>query len=184
MSSSNFDLTGDAFTKLDHLMQAMGDTTPVMQAIGRIFVTKIQLGFKESRNPWGVPWAPLKVRSGKPLIDTRRLLSSIVYAATSDSVEVGTNVSYAPYHHFGFTVHKKESTKDLYFHQDRSGNVGNRFVKKGKSNFVQQAIIKAHDVTVPARPFLPLTASNIVELPDSWTNDAMRAFARFIEGKL
>lgn len=183
MSKVTFDLTDDAFVGLDRIAQALGDTTPLMQTIGRILTTKIQLGFRASTSPWGVPWAPLKVRKGQPLIDTRRLLSSITYNAGDGYVDIGTNVSYAPYHQFGFTVHVAEHTKDLYFMQDRSGNVGNRFVRKDRSNFVQKAIVKAHDIVVPARPFLPITQDE-VNLPQSWANDSLQAIRSFYESKL
>lgn len=183
MAKVTFDLTGNAIIDLDRIAAVVGDTTPVMQTIGRILTTKIQFGFINAVSPWGAPWAPLKARDGTPLIDTRRLLSSITYNAGDGYVDIGTHVSYAPYHQFGFTVHVAEHSKDLYFMQDRAGNVGNRFVRKDRSNFVQKAIVKARDIVVPARPFLPIT-KNEVNLPQSWANDSLQAIRSFYESKL
>lgn len=62
---------------------------------------------------------------------------------------------------YGFTAHIPERTTDIttYKSINKSGdyNKNGRFVKKGKSNFAQDfkgVVIPAHDVNVPARPFL------------------------------
>lgn len=70
-------------------------------SIGRSLLTKIQLGFRTSTNPWGAPWKPITHRKGKPLVDTGRLRSSMNYRVQGDSVLIGTNVQYGRFQHFG-----------------------------------------------------------------------------------
>lgn len=72
--------------------------------------------------------------------------------------EGGTPVAeYAAYNEYGATIEIPERTQTLYFKRKRDGSVGNRFVKKGKSDFAQDATVKAHTVTIPSRPFLRST---------------------------
>ena len=44
-------------------------------------------------------------------------------------------------------------TQDLHFKQGKNGEVGNRFVKKNKADFVQTVTIPAHKIVIPPRPF-------------------------------
>ena len=184
MSVVTFDLTGNAFVELDKIMRVLGDTTPVLNIMGRVFKTKIQFCFRDSKDPWGVPWKPIVYRDGKPLIDTRRLLSSITANVTANTLEVGTNVEYGPYHQFGFTRHVEAHTKEVYFMRKRDGSIGNRFVSPSKSNFAQEVFVKAHDIVTPGRPFLPIREGDVIDLPTGWANDAVKAVVRFYEGKL
>jgi len=39
------------------------------------------------------------------------------------------------------------------------------------SDFAQSVIFGAHTVTVPARPYLPITPQHTVDLPASWQAD-------------
>jgi phage virion morphogenesis protein len=141
---------------LAQLKERTSDTQPAMAAIGRFLVSKIQMGFRTSRDPWGNAWAALKFRSGQPLRDTGRLRNSIHYAATPQEVTVGTNVSYAAVHQFGAVI-KPKTAKALVF------TAGGR-------------TIFARSVTVPARPFMPIGQP----LPDSWEQGIKEALSRAI----
>lgn len=61
-------------------------------------VTQVKLGFRQSRDPYGNAWAPLKHRDGRPLRDTGRLNNSFTAKAENGRLRVGTNVEYAPTH--------------------------------------------------------------------------------------
>ena len=55
--------------------------------------------------------------------------------------EGGTPVAeYAAYNEYGATIEIPERTQTLYFKRKRDGSVGNRFVKKGKSDFAQGSV--------------------------------------------
>jgi phage gpG-like protein len=54
-------------------------------------------------NPWKISWRA-RMQGGETLRDTGRLMNSYTYNVLSNGVEVGTNVEYAPYLHFGATI--------------------------------------------------------------------------------
>lgn len=94
----------DALHRLLLALPLGGDATPAFKSMGRALKTGVQLRFREEKAPDGSAWKPSKraiAEGGKTLQLTRRLLRSITYAATYDSVEVGTNVVYAAIHQFG-----------------------------------------------------------------------------------
>lgn len=106
-------------------------TLPLMQIIAQDLENSTRLRFTDSRDPNGVPWAPITLaaklsrarrlasKSGQtlrtmnvaklraflgpaqPLLDTRVLANSITSRATNTYAEVGTNKNYAPTHQFG-----------------------------------------------------------------------------------
>lgn len=58
---------------------------------------------------------------------------------------------------FGSEIDVPARTQDLHFKQRKDGTVGNRFVKKGKANFVQAVTIPEHRIVIPPRPFFRKT---------------------------
>lgn len=69
--------------------------------MGAEALTQVQLGFRESRDPFGTSWPALKRRIGKPLLDTGRLRASFSYRPGVRGFEIGTNVQYAKFHQYG-----------------------------------------------------------------------------------
>ncbi len=66
----------------------------------------------------------------------------------------GTSVAMvAAQNEYGGLVYQPARTQTLEFKQNKVGEVGNRFVKKGKGNFVQDVVIPAHAFYIPSRPF-------------------------------
>lgn len=114
-----------------------GDMSRVLAETARDLVDE---GFAESKAPDGTPWAPLSMRDGQPLRDTRRLQSSFTYQTNARGFELGTNVEYAAIHQFGGTITPKRA-KRLRF----AGPNG--------------APVFASSVRIPARPMLPKTVS-------------------------
>ncbi len=143
---------------LQALLGAMQDMTPLMEEIGEDAKAESDLAFRDSRSPFGIPWARLSLvtriqriqrvasnftKSGKikknprgidatPLRDTGRLAASISVDAGPDSVEIGSNLPYAPTHQLG--------AKRGEFGSNRRGSP-----------------IPWGDI--PARPFLPMPDS-------------------------
>lgn len=62
-------------------------------------------------------------------------------------------VAVAAINEFGGTITIPERKATLYF-KETNGNVGNRFVKKDKSNFAQDVNIGETTINIPSRPFL------------------------------
>jgi len=133
---------------------------PVMAALGGSIAEEIRANFREGADPYGNKWRPLKTRAGQPLLDTGRLRNSINYNVTRpNEVVIGTNVFYAPVHQFGAEIHPVYA-KML------------RFVPRGSKK-----PIFAKKVTIPPRPFLPLSG-----MPPAWESVVMGQLARYVEG--
>jgi phage virion morphogenesis protein len=156
------------------LRTRIGNLQLVMASIGQRLVTQTDLAFRSERDPWGNAWQRLsrstlrQRRTGKGtggakiLRDTGRLAGSISYRASADQVVVGTNVVYAAIHQFGGDIQRKAHT--LYFRTNRAGTVvGNRFVRKAKSNFA--LTVGPYSIHIPPRPFLSIDASGRADLP-------------------
>jgi phage virion morphogenesis protein len=175
---------------LRDLQARCGNLKPVMQTVGQTLVTQADLGFRAEKDPWGTPWKKLKAatlrarrgrrKGAKILRDTGRLAGSINYRATADSVTVGTNVIYAAIHQFGGTIQRAARQHTLYFKTNKKQTeVGNRFVRKSRSNFAQDVTIGAHAITIPARPFLPIRNGR-VDLPADTLDDILDHFNRYL----
>ena len=119
-------------------------------------------------SPDGTPWVALspryqrwkdRKRPGVPKLkfDFHMLGDQLSSKVAGDSVLVGTNAKYGAIHQFGGTVDHPARQSAVFFKRDRGGQVGNRFVKKGRSNFAQRAMIPAYKVRIPARPWLGLS---------------------------
>ncbi len=147
---------------LDHLRERVTDMQPAMQGIGNKMFQFINLGFEESKDPWGNSWEKLSVAtmlkrrhgagagSDKPLVNFGHLASSFSAQADANSVTVGTDWmdgtidNGAAIHQFG-------------------GQAG-----------------RGHKVTIPARPFLPIR-DDVGELPDVWRESILSIIQRRIE---
>jgi phage virion morphogenesis protein len=150
--------------KLKALQQAADDKQAVFGRVGAAILTKVQLGFKTTTDPWGNQWSPLKYRRGQALSDTGRLRRSIRSVADADGVTVGTNLKYARIHQFGGKL--KERNQVLIF------GAGGKFIsrKQAKRSFFVSniAFSKIGEGKIPARPYLPLNADGEVALPPTW----------------
>jgi phage virion morphogenesis protein len=160
----------DVRRQLGALLDAVQNPAPVLREIGQTLVTTSDLAFRGQRDPWGAPWEPLaastlrqrrrgkRAGSARILRDTGRLATSISYQLGTDgrSVDVGTNVEYAAIHQFGGEIQRAASTRTLYFRQRKDGSVNNRFSRRSRANFAQDAQVGAYSITLPARPYLPL----------------------------
>ena len=148
---------------IDGLAKQAGHLRPVMQVIGRKVSNRVRLGFRAGQEPSGARWKPLRFRNGQPLRDTGRLLASITSQAGDDYVDIGTNVKYGPVHQFGAVI-KPKKAKRLVFKTP----YGLAFAKQ---------------VTVPARPFLPLDKAGNVNLPPDWSADVLSALRAHFQPK-
>lgn len=80
--------------------------------IGAGLVGSLQMRFVHGvdvdGNPWKMSWRA-RMQGGQTLRDTGRLMNSYTYNVLGSGVEVGTDVVYAPYLHFGATILPKTS---------------------------------------------------------------------------
>jgi len=156
-----------ARAKIKALADSTSNMQPVFATVGSIIRNRIRLCFKLGIDPWGSPWAALKIRKGQPLRDTGRLQASITSRPDSTGVTIGTNlqnngVRYPAVHQFGATIEPK---------------TGKRLVFPGPGG----KLIFAKKVTIPARPFLPLTKASTVALPPDWSAAVTRALRAYFK---
>ena len=86
--------------QLQQLMSV--NKTRALEEIGQYVTSEVQQRFARSEDHEGRAWQSLKYRVGKPLVDTGVLRSSITHRILNgNSVEIGTNVTYAAIHNYG-----------------------------------------------------------------------------------
>lgn len=89
------------------LNQFNADKFQLYDEIGAELSHRVQVRFLDSvdvdGNPWKISWRA-KLQGGQTLRDTGRLMNSYTHNVLSSGVEVGTNVEYAPYLHFGAKI--------------------------------------------------------------------------------
>jgi phage gpG-like protein len=99
-------VSGD-FTGLARLIgQVSAVTTPewqaqLLQGMGVAALKQLMDQFRDSRDPYGKPWAPLVLRKGKPLLDTGRMRASATLVPLPHGFEIVIGASYAATHQYG-----------------------------------------------------------------------------------
>lgn len=139
----------DAQRALARLIDAGGDTEPMMDEIGGMLVASTVQRFEQGVAPDGTPWKEsirAREQGGQTLVDSARLKQSITHRPAPGQVEVGTNVIYAAIQQFGGTITAK-SARALVFRIPGAG----------------WATVSS--VTIPARPFLGLSDEDAAEIP-------------------
>lgn len=163
--------------KVQAKFKELGTQSPTVRraidAFARVLLNRIKMGFRTSRSPAGASWKPLNpklTRTGQPLVDTGRLRNSVGSRRDGDAVVIGTNLrtpkggySLGAVHQFGAVI-VPQKAKFLVWSP-----------KGGKG------LIFAKRVTIPARPFMPVTANGIVDLPPAWAQSALKAMAAALE---
>lgn len=158
----------------------------VLTEMSRSLRTLVQEGFERERSPDGVPWQQLKpatVRqrgNAHPILRVQGdLYRSLQPGTSADTAFVGTNWPYARAHQFGARIARQGGRTTLYFRRGRDGRVGNRFVRRRRSNFQQDATVGPYEIVIPARPYL-FTAQGRVPRP--WQERMLAIMVRRLGG--
>ncbi len=134
-------------------LEGLGKSRALMAQIGETLVQSTRERFHQSRDPEGRRWQPLNPayaagkRGRKILVEAGMrggLMGSIAYRAEDDRVTVGTNKVYAAPHQFGAVIRPKNAARLV-------------FPLGGRAVFARQ-------VTIPARPFLGISADDRREI--------------------
>jgi phage virion morphogenesis protein len=141
----------------DAVEAAMHNPQPMMEAIGDGLVSSTHMRFVTQSGPDGASWTALNPayargkRNTRILTESGRLRDSITSEAARSEVRVGTNVVYGAIHQLGGTIRPKNATHLVF-------QLGGVFVR-------------AKSVTIPARPFLGISADDeqmIAEIVQDW----------------
>jgi phage virion morphogenesis protein len=146
-------VSGNAAQELARLPGALKGAS---KAVG-VYVRRSTLErFRFARDPDGTPWVPLNpfyaaIKRGSGILRgsgmSGGLMGSITMNASEGAVEVGTNKIYAGVHQFGAVI-KPRRAKALAF-------------RMGGNN---SPLAFARSVTIPARPFLGISAEDETEI--------------------
>jgi phage gpG-like protein len=109
------------------------------RGLGAASLKKFSDGFRKSHDPYGKAWAPLKLRRGKPLLDTGRMRASAAVVMRPKGFELQVTANYASTHQYGKRNIRPLKARFLAF----------RVRGRGKRMFF------ARSVTIPKRQMLP-----------------------------
>jgi phage virion morphogenesis protein len=158
---------GEVGKRLHRIAERTEHLDDVLRELGEILVPSTQARFVQGVAPDGSPWAPLapstlRRKKGPGILrESLALQGSIHYQVEGDELHVGTNLPYAAIHQLGGKIKHKERSATLHFRQDpRTGEVGNRFVKRQHANFAQDVTIGAHETEMTPRPYLGVSAED------------------------
>lgn len=185
MSAITFDVRLDAAAATDRLrviVDRIEARRPFFEAVGMLLSDSARENFRKERAPSGLPWTPLaastiKARKtrGKSAISILRdrgaLVGSINFAATADSVSIGAVPIYSAIHQLGGVIEKPQRQGKIFRKQEKDGTIGRRFVKRKSADLETEVTIPAHQVKIPARPYLGISAADekaILETAERW----------------
>lgn len=182
MAGTSFSLSADddgAAALIRGLLAVADDLSPVMDEIGGSLTASTQHRFERGAGPGGVPWPQSRraqEQGGQTLVDSRRLRDAITHRPGRDSVEVGTAVLYAGIHQFGGTIKMPARRQTIYRSVSDMQSAGAApFVKRSRATFASDHDVKAHEITMPARPFLGLDDDDRAEVKTILTKHLVRA---------
>lgn len=178
--------------------QALGDLTPLYQrlleALHRIHRERFAnpsvaaqggtIGIPKHSSPEGAPWAALdpsyqrrkKKNSNAILVLNGYLRNTLRGQVRADGLEFGTDRPYGAIHHFGGLIDIAARSQKVYFRVGQDGVVGRRFVSRRKANFSQWAPRGAHQIRIPARPWLgtgPIGDAHIMGIVRNYLESAL-----------
>ncbi|CNJ03497.1 Mu-like prophage protein gpG [Yersinia aldovae] len=152
----------DALSALLRTQAALADPAPLLNDMGEKLLEFHQQRFKDQTSPDGVAWKELsphykkrkRRNQDKILTLDGPLRNTLRWQVNTQELLFGTDRPYGAIQHFGGTIEIAARSQQAYYHQKKSGEIDNRFVRKSKSNLAKWHTIPAHTVTLPARPWL------------------------------
>lgn len=169
------DKVGPAIARLLGFFNGPGMDLALGQA-GEYLVRSTRDRAASEIDPSGNAWAPLsprykrfkdKKRPGVPKLkfDNHMLGDQLAHQVVDHDLFVGTNAKYGAIHQFGGSIQIAARSQLIGFRRDkRTGEVDNRFASRKKANFEQWATLPAHEITMPARPWLGLSVADETEV--------------------
>jgi len=173
----------EARANLDGLLDRMDNPRPFYQAAGDLLVGSVGENFRREGAPDGTAWTPLRPatikarqRRGRSALailrETGILAGSIFHEVADDGVRIGSPVKYAAIHQFGGTIDMPARSGKIYRTQNKDGSIGRRFAKrKNKTTVATDVSVGAHQIRIPARPFLgisPNDEADLIEIARRW----------------
>lgn len=163
--------------QLDVVTSIDGDAGAILEPFGAYLVTSTQRRFERETAPDGAKWPKLSPRTASKRINgrrrgfdnilrvTRRLEQSVSHVISNGELHVGSNVVYAAAHQLGAQIDMPQRQQTIFQNYDpKTDTFDQKFRKKSRSNFARDVTVKAHTVSIPARPFLGIDDADREEL--------------------
>ena len=151
--------------------QAQVDVGSALPRMGEYVQQSTERRFKTQTGPDGTAWTPLQKRyAGRKKYNKTRILTlrgylrgGIHYQASGDNaVEIGTNSVYGAIHQFGGVIDMPARAATVRF-RSKAGRI--LFAGKKHKRATEKTVnIGAHQVKIPARPFLGISDEDDVRL--------------------
>jgi phage virion morphogenesis protein len=173
MAGAMLDIAVDVSTvgkALEDLVERLGDLTTPLNDIAEYLHQSTDDRFRQQVAPDGSPWAPLapstlaRKKGSQILRDKGTLQDTLRHSVSKNELSFGTDRPYGATHQLGGKIEHAARSQQVYFRQGKDGSVGNRFVKKSKSNFAQWITRGSHVTEIKARPYLGLSAEDETEI--------------------
>lgn len=147
-----------AIKALEGIKEDLTNSYGLWDTVGSALASRISERFQTGKGPGGEKWPPsirALMENGQTLVKSGDLEKSISWIATDFGVAIGTNREYGAIHQFGGVIHQPARQQVMQFKtHKKTGKILPGFRKRGKSNLSMKADVPAHDVRIPARPFL------------------------------
>lgn len=166
---------------LGRLERAAGNPEGAYHALGAHFVFSTQRNIEMETAPDGSRWPRLSPRTAEKRVDKgqrgygqmlrvkNRLYFSIAYQVLPDGVEWGSNVEYARIHQLGgvITMPPRQGKVTLKRIRRQGGGIRSRFARHGAKGGEERLVsIRGHQIRIPARPYLGISAADRQEAPE------------------
>jgi phage gpG-like protein len=177
-SSLNAQELIDGLARLERVSQNPQGAFP---AIGAHFVFSTQRNIEHETSPDGKRWARLSPRTAAKRVGkgrrgfdhmlrvTNRLYQSVSYNVLPDGVEWGSNLVYARVHQLGGVIDMpaRRGSVTLKRVRQKGGGIRSRFARTGaKGGELREVSIRGHQVRIPARPYLGISAFDREEVTE------------------
>lgn len=156
----------DATQRLQELLGRIGNLRPFFQQVGQSLADSARANFRAQGAPDGTPWVALRpstvaarIRDHKTPIQILRrdghLVGSIKFEVGNDEVRIGSPSPYAAIHQLGGDIQRQAGSR---------WTDGRRFSKRDRAPVGRERAITAHTITIPARPYLGVSAEDEQEI--------------------
>lgn len=163
---------------LDALAERVGKLQPLLIEVGAAIMARADARFTAQAGPGGQAWKPKKHKDGRPTLvgETGDLRRQIVMGVAGNRLEVSATAPYAAIHQFGGKIDRAAKQVTVRHRTDAKGELlrseiiknaagqarGLIFARGGKDGhkrvLERTFEAKAHSITIPARPFMPVRA--------------------------
>lgn len=176
----------EARDQLDALLDRMDRPRGFYKNVGEHLLNSASDNFDMERDPDGIPWARLRLKTIQRREDKRltpirilrargRLAGTLNLIASDEEVRIGSPMRYAAIHQLGGEIKMPERTGMVHQHYDaKTDTLDQKFRKKSRANFSREVKIKAHTINMPKRSYLSVSTEDevtIIRIAREWLGD-------------